>query len=358
MDSFEEIFVSDFKRALGFFVETILSGEIIQKEKTSLELECYEHFQEIRRKIDLHREKLKEKIDNLALDMIEQTNKVEASYVNALKDKQFNVDVKPDDCQSVFMERIKLHSYAFDIALNEYREQLLELKFKIDQLSDIKQCLKENKFKPFIKECPSFGMLNLNDFQPTPFVDSCILMPNKTADFLELCELSPKFNDNKWVLVYRGGEHGFKASNFHYRCDGIENTMTIVKAKRNHAAAHSSIFGGFTSVACDSSGQYKCDPQAFLFSWTNRDNKPCKIRINPNCIDQSIYCHANSGPVFGIGHDIYIANDANKNSHSYSDLCRSYKHERYVKGKNGAKSFLAGSHTFLVSEIEVYARVK
>ncbi len=71
MESVDEILDPDFKRALGFFVETILSGEIIHKEKTSLELECYEHFQEIRRKIDLHREKLKEKIDKLALDMIE-----------------------------------------------------------------------------------------------------------------------------------------------------------------------------------------------------------------------------------------------------------------------------------------------
>jgi hypothetical protein len=257
-DLFDELLGPNYMRALGFFVETILYSEIIHKKKTSLELECYEHFRENRRKIDLHREKLKEKIDKLALDMIEQTNKCEASYVNALKDKQFNASVKSrDPSHNEFMAKIENQSFEFDKLLKQCREELLELRCKTDQLSDIKQCLKENKFKPFIKECPSFGMLNLSDFQPTPFADSCIFMPDETADFLELCELSPKFNDSKWVLVYRGSEHGFKASTFHYRCDGIESTMTIVKAKRNHAVAHSSIFGGFTSVAWDSSGQYK-----------------------------------------------------------------------------------------------------
>ena len=39
--------------------------------KTQLDLDCHNHFQEVRRQLDMHREKLKEKIDGIYLEMIE-----------------------------------------------------------------------------------------------------------------------------------------------------------------------------------------------------------------------------------------------------------------------------------------------
>ena len=66
------------------------------------------------------------------------------------------------------------------------------------------------------------------------------------------------------------------------------------------------------------------------------------------------------GPSFGVnyghGNDIFIASNANSNSDSLSNLGSSYKHAQYASGTNEARSFLAGSHKFKLSEIEVYQK--
>ena len=49
-------------------------------KRTSLEVTCASHFSEIRRKIDIHREVLKEKIDVIALKMIADTKAEEAKH--------------------------------------------------------------------------------------------------------------------------------------------------------------------------------------------------------------------------------------------------------------------------------------
>jgi hypothetical protein len=80
--------------------------------------------------------------------------------------------------------------------------------------------------------------------------------------------------------------------------------LTILKANGS-----SYIFGGFTPINWDCSGQFKSDPNAFLFSLTNKDNKPYKIRqINTN---KSFYCHSGYGQTFGFGKDIYVCDSAN-----------------------------------------------
>ena len=58
---------------------------------------------------------------------------------------------------------------------------------------------------------------------------------------------------------------------------------------------------------------------------------------------------------FGGGHDLYISNDCNSNTKSYSDLGDSYEAPDGFKYQSGqARSYLAGSLNFSVSEIEVY----
>ena len=79
--------------------------------------------------------------------------------------------------------------------------------------------------------------------------------------------------------------------------------MTILKAKKS-----SNIFGGYTTVSWDSFSGDKSDPNAFLFSLTNKDNKPLKIKIDPNRHQYAIYCDPKCGPTFGDGRAIYIAN--------------------------------------------------
>ena len=51
-------------------------------------MDVFNHFQELRFKIDEHRERLKAKIDDVALEMIEQTKKCEAEYLKEVTLKE------------------------------------------------------------------------------------------------------------------------------------------------------------------------------------------------------------------------------------------------------------------------------
>ena len=61
---------------------------------------------------------------------------------------------------------------------------------------------------------------------------------------------------------------------------------------------------GFTTVTWGRSSWYKSDPSAFLFSLTNIDNKPRKMKIVHSNRQYANECDSQNGPAFGEGHDI------------------------------------------------------
>jgi hypothetical protein len=319
--------------------------------KTTLDLDVHNHLQEIRRNIDLHREKLMEKIDDIYMEMIEKTKSFEATYLKSLKDK---LEASLKSFETKFLEQsLKETDESFrnpNLLIESIREMqrqqekvIAELKLKLDEQSQVKDNLIQmNEFKPNLSFSPdSFGQLRLNEYSIDPF-KSQILKDKQSLDLIKLCEFSLK---DKWTLLYRGTLDGFGANAFHSNCYGHKNTLTILKAKGS-----SYIFGGFTSVNWNSSEYYKSDPNAFLFSLTNRDNQPCKMR--QILTNKSILCHSIYGPTFGGGHDIFICDSSNTSAGSYSKLGHSYQHPQPSQGG----SFLAGSEFFLLSEIEVYQK--
>ena len=177
----------------------------------------------------------------------------------------------------------------------------------------------------------------------------------QTSELLKLCE----FNSNdKFKLLYRASRDGFHANKFHSKCDGHMNTLTIFKARET-----SYVFGAFTLATWESfeRGEWKSDPNAFLFSLTNKDNEPCKMKIDADKSEYAIYCRSRRGPSFGCsmlheGRDIYVADNADIEESS-SNLGYTYKHSKYLFGTCEAKSFFAGSEKFQLSEIEVYQKV-
>ena len=71
---------------------------------------------------------------------------------------------------------------------------------------------------------------------------------------------------------------------------------------------------------------------------------------------QAINADSKYGPIFGMGIDLLICNNSNTRNESFSELGHSYKHPSYAFGSKEAKSFLAGSHKFCTTEIEVYTK--
>jgi len=217
-----------------------------------------------------------------------------------------------------------------------------------------------NSLKPnlaFTKD--SFGCLNLIDYYNLNDSKILSIKQEYLDDLIKLCEFPS--DNNKWPLLYRGSRDGFGAEDFHSKCDGKSSTLTIIKAKSSDF-----IFGGYTEASWQSFGGEINDPNAFIFSLINRDNKPCKINVsNPN---KAIYCSSRFGPIFGGSilkegkklkrGDIKVSDNGNLNTDNFSFLGDAYKHPSYMFGTKEADSFLAGSQRFQIEEIEVYQKLK
>jgi hypothetical protein len=320
--------------------------------KTALDLDVHEHFQGIRRNIDKHREELKENIDDIYMEMIEKTKKFEATYLKSLEDK---LEASLKSFETTSLEKsLKETAESFrnpNLLIDSIRdmqcqqeEAIAELKLKLDEQSQVKDNLiGMNEFKPNLSfNQYSFGQLHLNEYSSNDPFKSNILSGKQASELIKLCEFSLK---DKWTLLYRGTRDGFGARVFHSKCCGHSNTLAILKA---HGTSF--IFGGFTSIVRVGKNAYKPDPNAFLFSLTNKDNQPSKMRQIETM--HSIYFHTGYGPTFGGSNDIWLCDPVNSTARCYSKLGFSYQHPQPSQGK----SYLAGSDEFQLSEFEVYQK--
>jgi hypothetical protein len=323
--------------------------------KNSLDLACHTHFQEIRFQLDEHREVLKQKIDDIYMEMIEQTKTFEASYLKSLNEslelklKSFDYKSLDDDLnehEETFRNPNVLIEALQGIELKQ-QKAIEDIQTKLNEMDQVKVNIKRtNEFKPNVSFSKNlFGQLSLNNYSNDIF-SSQILTGNQPSDLLKLCDFS--LND-EWTLLYRGSRDGFGNVDFHSRCDDHTNTLTIFKAESS-----SYIFGGFTSLSWNGSHQYKSDPNAFIFSLTNKENRPLKIKANPNHYQYAISCNPELGPTFG--EDICIGSHSNTAMNSYSDLGLYYRHPHIKFSTNETRTFLAGSYEFQLDEIEVYQK--
>jgi len=101
------------------------------------------------------------------------------------------------------------------------------------------------------------------------FSDSKILTRKNAIDLMVLCEFS---HDQHWKLIYRACLDGFHAKDFHGKCDGVANTLTVIKSANNN------VFGGFTAAPWNSVGRFEVDKEAFVFSLINKENRMIKIK--------------------------------------------------------------------------------
>ena len=65
----------------------------------------------------------------------------------------------------------------------------------------------------------------------------------------------------------------------------------------------------------------------------------------------AVYRGSSYGPTFGGGHDIYIADNANNNTNSYTNFGSHYS---APSGVQDERQILAGSYKFTPDEVEVF----
>ena len=214
--------------------------------------------------------------------------------------------------------------------VKELKEENILLKKRIDDL--------ETEVKEIKK------MLNPNfNINRIKIGNKSVIMKENEFDLIHLAIKSRLNKEVKELKkLYQATIDGDGAINFHSRCDNIPNTLVLIKSAGNRR------FGGFTSVQWTSptSGEYKDDPNAFLFSLDKQ--KIYSYKKN----GKAIYCNKDCGPVFGVGCDIYISQHGIQEKHLWTAEKVSSCSYNY-NGDNNALSESDNSPIF-ASEYEVF----
>jgi hypothetical protein len=188
------------------------------------------------------------------------------------------------------------------------------------------------------KEINSF-ILNKNE------IDSVILNQNEKEKLMAFAGLI------SLKLLYRASRNGFQATNFHSNVDHKPNTIVIVRPKNLDC-----VFGGLSSVVCNSDSGYKSDEKAYLFSIRRVGSEAsCINRVMIKDFNKEIYCNQSYGPYFGNGDMIVIVNNTQSitlnemTANSFHNCCPEFNQALDTAIYNKEKI-----NKFRIQEIEVF----
>jgi hypothetical protein len=208
----------------------------IKSEKDRILVDLNNVANEMIEKLDNFENESKKNLENLT-DLIE--NNLSMQQNMETKYSNFRLELRTPN-----LSNTRLDELINDInhIVKETRQKLIDYKNKL---------LLNKKFNYIPKGIEiskeSFGELNVNGLKDFDLIESMatsglfqseILTASQAVDLIELCDF--KLND-KFNLIYRASMDGFSTYDFHRKCDGIQNTLVIVKVKGNE-----NIFGGYT----------------------------------------------------------------------------------------------------------------
>jgi hypothetical protein len=174
-----------------------------------------------------------------------------------------------------------------------------------------------------------------------PRLDSVIIV--------EYPALFAEFRGKQFNLLWRGSRDGFGGRDFHNRCDGHPNTLTVILDTKGN------VFGGYTPTAWESPKGHrdKGDETLKSFIYTLRNPNGVSARkfaLKAEEKHKAINCFPWRGPGFGSGCDLFVSNHSNTNAESSTTVGASYANNTEFDGD----TLLTGSHFFIVAEIEVF----
>ena len=154
---------------------------------------------------------------------------------------------------------------------------------------------------------------------------------------------------SKWIhpnkvisfnMVLNTAKDGDSSSTFHYHCDGIFPTVTVILDTKGNR------FGGYSTTSWSQStvgASHARAPGSFIFDITNKKKFELSNNFHPN----AVYRHNSYGPTFGAGYDLYIANGGKSNNNNYCNKSIYNTGNNNLLGNNGQTNFQ-------VSNYEVY----
>ena len=238
-----------------------------------------------------------------------------------IKEKELTNDEKQNNILE-FMNKIYLENEELKKKINEI--QLENEKFKI-KLEENQKNYKEVNIKQ--KE----RIKNL-------FKDSDIVKLNEKKMINEWIDPYMEKNITS-ELLFKTSRDGDSSTTFHNKCNKKGPTITFIKTTAGKK------IGGFTMLSWESTGGYRKDNDAFIFSLDTYQKF-----VQWRCFDNAIYDNSGYGPTFGNGHDLYIANGCKSNQNNYCNSNFSYGfYNSYNLINTGNQST-----NFQVADYEVY----
>ena len=338
-------FLDDIQKKLSFIKNGIENSTDLVKE----------HCIDLRSEVQLTAEEVILKVNDITTKLIEEIDEYEKELIEFNKTNSksldtFNAIVKELESFHTLNNENLNKNVIDDKLVKKSNEEATNMAKKAElEIENLKNIIFDGNILKFERNTEKINDAILGKLNKNKMIDSLIISNHsEQKQLLSLCEFS---SNQKWNLIYRASQDGFEAFSFHTKCDNKLNTLIIIKSTNGN------VFGGYTEQTWNQSWSgnvtFKADPNSFIFSLINKKNKPIKMKWSKN---NGIFCSISYGPTFG-GYDIIIADKSNINTKSHSNLGHSYIHPDYRFETNEAKSFLAGSHTFQVSEMEVYTKL-
>jgi hypothetical protein len=238
--------------------------------------------------------------------------------------------------------------------LSDFRLSVLEEAATEHQLANEKRLLnlleEITVLKSEVGKIPASSPLGVRDLPVEISALGSWVFPRLDSVIItEYPALFSDFRGKVFSLLYRGSRDGFGGRDFHNKCDGRPNTLTVI------LDSNGNIFGGFTPTPWESPKGHrdKSDEtgKSFLFTLNNPNGIPArKFPLKPAEKNKAINCFSWRGPGFGSGCDLFVANHCNRNAQSASSVGNSYVNSTEIDGEK----LLTGTHCFTVADIEVF----
>lgn len=309
--------------------------------------------------------------EQLIKDLCREMNSLK-ERIKILENKNDNKEKNEIKEVKNIIENLKIDNQNLKEEIKNLKEQIKNKEEDNKEIQNMKEEIKETKklIEPIDKK---FKEIYINRY--TTFNEKSVIIKENEFDFIKKA-MNYRFNKEIKEIkkIYQATIDGDLAINFHSKCDGVPNTLVIIKSAGNRR------FGGFTSLTWDWDTSHlnkygincKNDENAFLFSIDkqaiypyNGINQSYDIN-NHKIIKNSSISRKDWGPLFGGGiiyvvDDYYYNEDADifigsnciheKNSYTYE----SYSHSSYnfSKDKNALSEDGKKSNIY-ISEYEVF----
>jgi len=136
----------------------------------------------------------------------------------------------------------------------------------------------------------------------------------------------------KFNMLFNTAKDGDSSSTFHYNCDGVFPTVTVILDTSGRR------FGGYsTQNWCQSTvgSSYTRAPESFIFNLSTKEKFELENQMDSN----AIYRYNSYGPTFGGGHDLNLSSSCTSNTSSYCNKSSYKTEDKNLLGENSSTSF-------------------